>query len=223
MVRTIIQPAFARRHLEAMLLASEIGATLRRMYRPYTTMVKPEAVIKLLNRARNDFILMGTYGINGYRDQSRATQDVDVLVRAADHDRAVALLQENYPQLEVADYPVVTRFLDPRNARPVINVMKPASASLQAAFKNSVPVGKSHRIPNLEMALVSKFAAMVSPNRIQSKKLVDGGDFVNVVETNLAAIDQKKLRRLAEKVYRGGGKKILQLVDDVEAGRRINF
>jgi hypothetical protein len=222
-MRAVKTPSFAGQHLEAMLLAGEIGATLRQMYRPKTTMIKPEDVIRLLNKAKVRFILMGTYGINGYRYEPRATQDVDVLVKTKDHEKAVAILRGEFPNLFVVDHPVVTRFLDPENSRPLIDVMKPTDDTLQAAFKYSVPVGKSHRIPDLEMALVSKFAAMVSPNRIQSKKLVDGGDFVDIVETNLKAINLKKMRRLAEMVYKGGGKEILGLVDDIQAGRRIVF
>ena len=65
---------------------------------------------------------------------------------------------------------------------------------------------------------------MVSPNRKYSKKLLDGGDFADIVETNLAAIDQiGKLLKLAELVYKGGGKEILELIKDVEAGRPIRF
>jgi hypothetical protein len=43
------------------------------------------------------------------------------------------------------------------------------------------------------------------------------------VETNLEAIDRKKLEKLAELVYKGGGKEILDHIIDIEAGRRIHF
>jgi hypothetical protein len=213
----------SREHMDALLLAGEIRENLRRMYWPKTMKMKPEEVVRLLNQANVRFVLMGTYGINGYRDQARATQDVDVLVRIKDHEKAVQAVRERFPKLQIVDLPVVTRFTDPANDKPLIDLMKPMSDSLLAVFKYSVMVEKSHRVPDLEMALVSKFAAMVSPNRIQSKKLVDGGDFVNIVENNLASIDKRKLRRLAEQVYRGGGKEIMQLLADIEAGRRIVF
>jgi len=209
--------------MDALVLAGEIRENLRQMYWPKTMRMKPEEVVRLLNQAKVRFVLMGTYGINGYRDQARATQDVDVLVRSKDHEKAVKAIQQSFPNLNLVDFPVVTRFMDPANDKPLIDLMKPMSDSLLAVFRYSVMVEKSHRVPDLEMALVSKFAAMVSPNRIQSKKLLDGGDFVNIVENNLAAIDKKKLRRLAQQVYPGGGKEILQLLADIEAGRRIVF
>jgi hypothetical protein len=41
--------------------------------------------------------------------------------------------------------------------------------------------------------------------------------------SNRDSIDRLKLRRLDEKVYRGGGKELLELVDDALAGRQIRI
>lgn len=101
--------------------------------------------------------------------------------------------------------------------------MKPLNDALQAVFKNSVVMGRSYRIPKLEMALVSKFAVMVSPCRDQDKRLIDGGDFVNIVVNNLADIRINKLRRLANLVHQDGGAQILKMIEDIKAGRRIQF
>ena len=73
------------------------------------------------------------------------------------------------------------------------------------------------------MALISKFAAMVSPHRQPRKKLYDGGDFMEIVEIHVKEIDYKKLKRLADKVYQGGGAEIMNLIEDIKAGRRIQF
>lgn len=223
MIRVAKPLSFAQEHLQAMYIAGQIGKNLRDMYWPEATVVKPEKVIRLLKKAKVRFVLMGTYGINGYRYQARATQDVDVLVWAKDHEKAVAALRVGFPRLKFEDFPVVSRFTDPKTKKPLIDVMKPNNESLQVAFKYSVWVGKSHLIPDLEMGLVSKFAAMVSPNRELVKKLSDGNDFADMVVTNLAKIDLGKLRRLGEKVYKGGGKEILQLVDDIKFGRPLRF
>lgn len=186
-------------------------------------MIAPEELIELFKRNKVRFVLMGTYGINGYRDESRATQDVDLLIESKDHERAVQTIQENYPTLKMVDHAVVTRFNDPTTKKSVIDLMKPANATLSAVFENSVKVGRSHRIPDLEMALVSKFAAMVSPHRLQDKKMTDGGDFYNMVRTNSKRIKIRKLQKLAELVYPGGGKEVVNLVKDVRAGKSIRF
>jgi len=87
MIRAVRPASFAQEHLEAMFIAGQIGETLRDMYWPEATVIKPEEVIRILKKAKVRFVLMGTYGINGYRYQTRATQDVDVLVRTEDHER----------------------------------------------------------------------------------------------------------------------------------------
>jgi hypothetical protein len=62
---------------------------------------------------------------------------------------------------------------------------------------------------------------MVSPNRRLDKKLVDAGDFVNVILHNRARLNLPKLQRLAERVYPGGGAEVLRMVADIDAGRSI--
>jgi hypothetical protein len=193
------------------------------MYRPKATMVKPEKVIRVLNGAGVRFVVMGTHGITGWRDEPRATQDVDVLVRSRDHRKAVAAIQNAYPKLKLDETPVVTRFVDPTTEKVVIDLMKPYYELYKLVFKNSVKVEGDYLIPDLEMALASKFAAMVSPNRRPDKKLIDAGDFVNVVAHNRKEIDLPKLSRLGDKVYPGGGDEIRQLVDDIDAGRQIRL
>jgi hypothetical protein len=209
----------AARHLEALRTSSMLTEWYRRGHRRDAAMVTPEGVIAALHRAGVRFVLMGTHGLGGWRSEPRATQDVDVLVTKKDLRKAVRSLAAAYPGLEIEDTPVVARFIDPATGKAVIDVMKPTQAVYQIVFRHTLPVGDTHRIPDLEMALASKFAAMVSPNRVQAKKLVDAGDFVDVVTHNRGAIDLPKLQRLADKVYPGGGAEIVRLVEDIDAGR----
>src|SRR5579871_6364123 len=115
----------ATEHGEALKKSTEITRTLRKMYRPEVCMIAPAEVIVVLNKAGVRFILMGNYGITGWRDEERATQDVDVLVRTRDHRKAVRAVGKAFPRLQVSDYPVVTRFLDPVRVVPLIDLMKP--------------------------------------------------------------------------------------------------
>lgn len=210
-------------HRRALQVSSTLTGYYYDMYRPGEAMVKPKKVIQLLQEARVSFVLMGTHGIGGWRSQARATQDVDILVAKKDHAKAVRVLKKAFPKLLVEDGVVVTRFKDPGTGEPRIDLMKPVQAVFQMVFRHAIRIGQSHRIPDLEMALVSKFAAMVSPNRQKSKKIIDAGDFADIVEHQGKEIDLAKLRRLAEMVYRGGGTEILQLVDDISAGRPIQI
>ena len=166
---------------------------------------------------------MGTHGLGGWRSEARSTQDVDVLVPKKDVRKAVKALRERYPDLEVSDTPVVARFLDPTTGKGVIDVMKPITPVYQMVFRHTIPVGDTHRIPDLEMALASKFAAMISPNRAADKKMIDAGDFINVVQHNRGNLDVEKLMRFAEKVYPGGDAEIRGMIEDIDAGRTIQL
>jgi hypothetical protein len=222
--RAIIPMRFgsARWHRDAVRSSGQLTLIYRQMYQPQAPMITPLDVIKLLNKAKLKFILMGTHGVGGYRSVSRATDDIDLLVRLADLPKAIKAIQTAYPELVFQDFAVVARFKDPVTDKPVIDLMKPTQDVFKMAFRHSVSV-KTHRIPSLEMALVSKFAAMTSPNREQAKKLIDGGDFVDIVVSNLKKINRSKLRRLADKVYPDGGAEIIEMIDDIAAGRRIRF
>jgi hypothetical protein len=210
-------------HGRALDTSSVLTGYYYEMYGPGKNMVSPKKVVELLHRAKIKFVLMGTHGIGGWRTQPRATQDVDVLVARRDHAKAVRVLAENFPRLTVKDTPVVTRFMDPTIDAPVIDLMKPVFDVLKLAFRYSIRAAATHRIPDLEMALVSKFAAMVSPYREYDKKLIDGGDFVNIVKHHHPKIDIAKLKRLARRVYKRGDTEIAKMVDDIRAGRKIAF
>lgn len=210
-------------HWEALRTSSMLTESYRLMYRPESAMVKAEKVIRVLNNAGIHFVVMGTHGISGYRDEPRATQDVDVLVRARDHRRAIAAIKKAFPKLGVMEGLVVTRFIDPSTQKVVIDLMKPYMELYKLVFKNSVVIGEDYHIPTLEMALTSKYAAMISPNRTADKKHIDAGDFINMVRTHSGEIDLKKLAKLAETIYQGAGSEIVEYVNDAEAGRTLKI
>ena len=114
---------------------------------------------------------------------------------------------------------MVTRFRDPADGQVRIDLMKPSEEVHKVAMKNTVCVEQSHLVPNLEMMLVCKFAAMTSPNRPRPKKIQDAADFALLVEHNKNDINRQRLARLGETVYHDAGKEVLKLLDDLLAGR----
>ncbi|MGH7192882.1 MAG: hypothetical protein ACREJM_05015, partial [Candidatus Saccharimonadales bacterium] len=151
-----------------------------------------------------------------------ATRDVDVVVQKRHHTKAVRAIQAAWPQLVKKEFPVVTRFLDPANQEPVIDVMRPNDVYAES-FKNCVRIGKTHDVPNLELALAAKFAAMVSRNRDRAKKYFDAGDFSQIVLRNHADIDFDRLRQLGDAVYPAGGEELIRFVADVKAGNPLRL
>ena len=211
-----------RLHLEAMHTGSKVTRWFRKDREPNVLDVTPENVIAALHEAGINCVLMGTHGINGYRDQARATDDVDVLVTKRDVRKAVRTIDEAFPYLEIKENSAVVRFLNPATQKVVIDVMKPSSEAMKTVFRHTVAIGQTHRIPDLEMAIVAKFLAMTAPNRRPGKKLIDAGDFTIIVTHNRSAIDLEKLRRLADRVQHRGGEKIQTFVDEIDAGRTIH-
>ncbi len=207
---------------EAMHLSSDLTASFYRMYRRGANVYLPEEIIPLLQRANVRFIVMGTHGVGAWRSEPRATQDVDFLVAKRDHAKAVRAVKGAFPELEIIEATVVTRFKDTSLDKVVIDLMKPNQPLFRVAFRNCIEVDDTrHRSPNLEFALASKFAAMVSHNRVPKKKFIDIGDFMDIVDFNRDAIDRKKLAKLGDRVYPNGGQELLRLVDDTLAGRTI--
>lgn len=186
-------------------------------------MASPQKVIRVLNAAEVSFVVMGTHAVLGYRKIVRATQDVDVLVKKAHHAKAVEAISKAFPKLLKEDTPVVTRFIDPATELPSIDLMKPADQLYQRVFKYTVPVGDDYLIPSLEMALATKYAAMISPNRLAAKKHNDADDFITMVHYNYDVVDKRKLKRLGDVVYAGGGKEILRYVEDARAGKTLEI
>src|SRR5262249_22999482 len=153
----------------------------------------------------------------------RATQDVDVLIQKSHHRKAVTAIKKTFPDLTMQDLPAVTRFLDPADHKPAIDLMKPEDEFYKAALKSGVRVGKSHFIPNLEVAIASKYAAMIPPNRPADKKALDEADFISMVMENYENINLQALFSLGEMVKENGGQEIQKLVEQAKCGERIQF
>lgn len=104
----------------------------------------------------------------------------------------------------------MTRFIDPATDRPVIDLMKPDSDLHQNVADYAVQVGKTHRVPSLEMALALKFAAVDSPHRNEIKKHQDAVNFESMVAAHGDEIADDVLFSLGEMVKNGGGREIHQ-------------
>jgi hypothetical protein len=188
-----------------------------------SNLIKPEDVVRVLNAAGVKFVLAGAHGIGCWTGQPRATKDVDVIVGKRHAKKAVTALVGAFPHLVVEEEDVVTRLRDPETKEVAIDVMKPAEPVVAAALKNCVESRAGQhavQIPNAEMALALKFAAMVNPNRPDDKKYIDAADFIRIVRQN-PAIDSAKLPSLGELVYSGGGAEILELIRRVRAGEKL--
>lgn len=187
--------------------------------------LSPLDVIRVLNREKISFVLVGAYGLSGWRTQARATEDVDVVVAAKQVAKAVRALTKAFPFLEPENIEVVVRLRDKESRQVAIDVMKPVQPPNRDIFKHTkkVTAGKEwYRVPRLEMALTCKFAPRISLMRVDEKKLQDAADFVDMVKKH-ADIDLESLESLGDLVYKGGGKEIVEMVRKVRAGEKLNL
>jgi hypothetical protein len=126
-----------------------------------------------------------------------------------------------WPALELRELSQVVRFLDPGDCdtagqpRVVLDLMLPWAKFHQSILREHVVVdgATGHRLPTLAVALVSKYAAMISSQRDWGKKEYDAGDFRRIVRANYEQLDRDQLRSLAGQVWDGGGDEILEFVE----------
>src|ERR1700677_303276 len=150
-------------------------------------MISPAQVISVLNEHGISFVLVGLHGYVSWLREPRATMDVDVIVAVRQVKKAVKILLEAFADLEAVDLEMVTRLKRKDSDDVLIDVMKPIQQPHREIFKHTVIVeekGQGYRIPTLEMAMVMKFAPMVSLSRADKDKYQDAHDFILLVENN---------------------------------------
>jgi hypothetical protein len=220
-------------HRDAVRESAYLSAQWYEMWgRNKTIPVDVRKVIQTLNDKKIPFVLTGAQAIGGWTGRPRATKDVDILVKPGRNlTRAVNAIKALYPHLEVRVFVGVSGFFEPGEKESVIDVTYPHRADLAETLAHPVWVedqGLRYRIPSLETALANKYGAMLTPTRNLGKRMIDVGDFVNMILHSLDEgqhpIDLARLAALGEKVWPGGGgNEILHLVEQVKAGRSFNL
>lgn len=183
--------------------------------------MEPQEVIDVLVGAGvQRWVLMGLYGYVGYLASPRATQDVDVLVDYDELELSVDAITNRWPALIVDRQEVVVRFRDPGEVaidgemKQVIDLMLPSTPCYQAVLQkyHRIDGTKGHRIPIIEAACASKFAALVSPYREWERKQQDAVDLRSIMVPNQSTLDRGLLNELGDLVYPGGGKELLEFL-----------
>ncbi|MBM4088350.1 MAG: hypothetical protein FJ276_02810 [Planctomycetes bacterium] len=209
-------------HAYAVHKSAWLTQDYRRLHRKQAMSIGPQEVIDVLVAAGvKKWVLMGLHGYVGYLALPRATQDVDVMIPYSARKLAVRAVCEAWPNLIVRELSQVVRFLDPGDTGPdgkpkaVIDLMQPWGKFQETILDQHVLVDPEtqHRIPTLEAALVSKYAAIVSPHRDVDKREQDAVDFRRMVRANHQRIRHDVLRGLADEVWDGAGEDIEQFVE----------
>jgi hypothetical protein len=215
-------PKLPAGHAYAIRKSTWITSEFRRLHRKGAMDITPQDVIDALNAGGvKNWVLMGLHSYVGYMPNPRATQDVDIMVPYTARQRATTAIMTRWPTLQVRELSQVTRFGDPADLdaeghpKQVIDLMHPWSPFQELILKEYVIVDEAtqHRLPTLEAALVSKYAAFVSPHRDIERKESDAGDFRRLVRANRDRIREDDLRRLAGLVWEGGADEIVRFIE----------
>jgi len=199
----------------------EKSAILSKQQMPFVIPVAD--VVRVLNKARISFVIVGAHGLAGWRKKPRATEDVDVVVAARQVKKAVRVLLAAFPHLEPVELPVVVRLRERETGDVAIDVMKPVQQPYVEVFRHTHKItteGQTYRVPSLEMGLVMKFSSMTSLYRADADKYLDAHDFITMVREN-ADLDTRKLSELASLMYPDGGKNILEMLRSARAGEKL--
>ncbi|MEX2316125.1 MAG: hypothetical protein WD669_03170 [Pirellulales bacterium] len=209
-------------HAYAIRKSTWLTSEFRRVHRKGAMDITPQDVVDVLNEAGvKSWVLMGLHGYLGYMPEPRATQDVDVMVWHRERQKAKKAISARWPSLTIRSYSQVIRFGDPADldtqGRPkqVIDLMAPFAPFQELIMKEYVVVDDKtkHRLPTVEAAIVSKYAAMVSAFRDRDKKEQDAVDFRRLVRANYDQLRREDLRRLAGLIWEGGAHEIDQFVE----------
>ena len=222
-----------RSHGDAVELCAHLSTQYRRMSSTMSKVILDlDHIIATLTEKKILFVLTGAHGISGWTGRPRATRDIDLLVKGGRHySRTVTTLRELYPHLEVRRFAGLTSFFPPGERESVIDVISPQRADNAETLKTAIWIEERNlrfRIPRLEEALANKYGAMLTPDRDLVKRGQDSVDFAAMVkhsqDEGRAPIDLARLSALGEMVWPGGGgKEIVQLVEDVKAGKVPNL
>jgi hypothetical protein len=217
-----LDPKLPAGHAYGIRKSTWITSEFRRLHRKGAMDITPQDVIDaLIAGGVKNWVLMGLHGYVGYMPEPRATQDVDIMVPYNARARASKAVITRWPTLQVRELSQVTRFADPADldaeghAKQVIDLMHPWSPFQELILKEYVIVDEAtqHRLPTLEAALVSKYAAMISPFRSRDDKRQDSADFSRLVNANRDRIRGDDLRRLAGLVWERGADEIGRFVE----------
>lgn len=187
-------------------------------------MIEPLEVIRVFNQENIRFVLVGAHGIAGWMNKPRATQDVDFVIMEKHLKKARKAIESHFPQFLAEDTEVVIRFRNIETQEVGIDLIKQRHF-LREIFKHTTVVqeeDQEYQIPNVEMALTMKFAAMISPNRLEEDRYQDAHDFIRIAKES-SVLDPDRLEELGALVYDGGGEELVEMVRKAKAGEKLNL
>lgn len=191
--------------------------------------VNPLEVAALFEKERVSYVLIGGHMLSFYTGTARATVDVDFIISGADFSRAAKVIDKAYSQFKHNDRIYHVTY-DSKRSGPKdperIDLVKdgfPLFREVVQRYSFTLIASKhAVKIPTIEAAIALKFAAAISPNRGDENKPIDNADLLRLVRCR-SSLDNTALTKLGDLVYRGGGKELVSIVEDILSGKAVSL
>jgi hypothetical protein len=189
-------------------------------------LIAPLDAIRVLNRFKISFMLIGSHARGGWMDEPRASSDVDFLIARRHHRKAVLALSHAYSGLKIVEDTRVTRLHDPTASKqPLVDLWRPFCGVLRLAFRyrHNVRLEKQKfSVPTIELEMALCYARFTDLPWSAAEKYQVTHDIMLLAAVN-PDVDLEKLAVLADHVFVGAGKRIVAKVKAIQEGKKVRW
>lgn len=191
--------------------------------------INPLEVAALFEKERVSYVLIGGHMLSFHTGTARATVGVDFIIGSADFSRAVKIIDKAYTQFKQHDRVYHVTYDSKKSSQKDperIDLVKdgfPLFREVVQKYCHTLRASKyTVKVPTFEAAIALKFAASISPNRGDENKPADNADILRLVRSR-NNLDTAALTKLGDLVYRGGGKELVAIVEDIRSERPVSL
>ena len=185
----------------------------------------PELVLGLLKRideARIDWVLVGAGALNLYHGKPRATVDLDMVVRSSHFDSLREILGKACTEV-TGEAERLRGTLSPSPMELTVDVLESGiHPLLEEALSRQVRMGLV-RVPVLEALLALKFLSATGPWRDRAARFQDVADFMRAFDPNAKTLDRALLVQYASLAHENARQEFAAFLDAVETGKPITI
>jgi hypothetical protein len=210
---------------EALLRQSVRIARAQRQLMPTWGLISPFDIIRHLNLSSIRFLLVGSFGMCGWRNQARAAGYSEIVVGKSVLNKATSAILERFPRLKKEESERAIDLVHTTKGNVAINIAKSSSSLFSDAFGDAVKMeGKAakYKIPSLEMSIALTYAEMTSPNTELALRYQAAHDLICIVNAN-EMIDEEKLLRLEALIPPDSGSELVESVKLIQRGEKLRL
>ncbi len=187
--------------------------------------ISPLRIVGVLRSARVPLVLVGQYGFDGWLQETRQCQCVDIVIRPRSACTTLRVLTDAFPALRWQGVEADCVFMHKKTGKALISIQPAATPLALSVFEHSVRLDPSPRlnflIPRLEMALALSFVAMTGPPWT-AQNYYSAAQFLRMVKVN-PDVDWKILRSIGNLISPNEGRRLVKNVRDLHAGKRFQL